>query len=629
MKFLQKGTTRFPMHLLSFISILLAATHGVASQDHFCRSSSRGCGGTNSTAYDDIRFPFTIKGRPSVYHGYPGFELSSTTGSNQILIHLPNSVNLTVLNIDYESQVVQVKSPNDCLPTQLLHLNLSASVFQMNVINYTFFDCSQATSAHSYGSSVSCLGSMVFAYQSDYVLNDVDLVSCTKMYDIPLPESWPISQSLELRWSKPGCSKCYKSKRQCCVLKQGSREPEAQCWPPDYNKVPLLNKGLIAAVVLGSVFTVGFLIALYLAYKHDHKEREYRLKIDKFLDDYKSFKPTRFTYADIKRITNQFSCELGRGAYGTVFKGKLSTEIKVAVKVLSSNITGNGEEFVNEVETMARIHHVNVVRLIGFCADGFRRALVYEYLINDTLQKYISSSSSSKPCWKKLQDIALGTAKGIEYLHQGCEKRILHFDIKPHNILLDHNFNPKVSDFGLAKLCAKDQSAISMTTARGTIGYIAPEVFSRNFGSVSYKADVYSFGMLLLEMVGGRKNVDETAVDGDQIYFPEWIYNLFDESGEDVRVEIEEEEEEEEGRKIGKKLAAVGLWCIQWKPADRPTMKHVVQMLEGEGDSLTPPPNPVTSNNGGDIRMKRLQPGGGRVPRMSAITELESIPEAE
>ncbi|GMN19784.1 hypothetical protein TIFTF001_042924 [Ficus carica] len=112
--------------------------------------------------------------------------------------------------------------------------------------------------------------------------------------------------------------------------------------------------------------------------------------------------------------------------------------------------------------------------------------------------------------WKNLQDIALGIAKGIQYLRQGCDQRILHFDIKPHNVLLDHNFTPRISDFGLAKLCSKDRSIVSMTNARGTMGYIAPEVFSRNFGNVSYKSDVYSFGMLLLEMVGGRKITDVT-----------------------------------------------------------------------------------------------------------------------
>jgi serine/threonine protein kinase len=239
------------------------------------------------------------------------------------------------------------------------------------------------------------------------------------------------------------------------------------------------------------------------------------------LEDYRNFRPTRYSYADIKRITNQFIEKLGEGSYGIVFKGKLSNEMYVAVKILNTS-KGNGEEFINEVGIMGRIHHVNVVRLVGFCADGFRRALVYEFLPNDSLEKLISSMAAKNYIlnWDKLQDIALGIAKGIEYLHQGCDQRILHFDIKPHNVLLDQNFNPKISDFGLAKLCSKEQSAVSITTARGTVGYIAPEVFSRNFGNVSSKADVYSFGILLLEIVGGMKNFDVTVENSGQIYFP-------------------------------------------------------------------------------------------------------------
>ncbi|XP_028774286.1 rust resistance kinase Lr10-like [Neltuma alba] len=176
------------------------------------------------------------------------------------------------------------------------------------------------------------------------------------------------------------------------------------------------------------------------------------------------------------------------------------------MKILSDSEIGNGEDFIREVGTMAKIHHVNIIRLVGFCADGFRRALVYEYLPNDSLQNFINSLGQRKnfPGWKKLQEIGLGIAKGIEYLHHGCEKRMLHFDIKPQNVLLDSDFTPKISDFGLAKLCSKNQSIVSITNARGTFGHIAPKVFSQNFGNVSHKANVYSFGMLLLEVIAGR-----------------------------------------------------------------------------------------------------------------------------
>ncbi|XP_059667220.1 rust resistance kinase Lr10-like [Cornus florida] len=189
--------------------------------------------------------------------------------------------------------------------------------------------------------------------------------------------------------------------------------------------------------------------------------------------------------------------------------------------------------------------------------------------------------------WEKLQDIALGIAKGIEYLHQGCDQQILHFDIKPHSILLDHNFNPKISNFGLAKLCSKEKSAVSMTAARGTIGYIAPEVFSRNFGNVSCKSDIYCFGMLPLDMVGMRKNGTLTEEDTNQTYFPQWIYNPSS-IGEELWMLIENEED----AKIAKKLTIVGLRCIQWYPVDRPAMNTVLQILEAKGETLIVPTSP-------------------------------------
>ncbi|BBN68430.1 Protein kinase superfamily protein [Prunus dulcis] len=249
--------------------------------------------------------------------------------------------------------------------------------------------------------------------------------------------------------------------------------------------------------ITGSFVLMLLVIAAYHVYSYDRNEKENRLKIERFLEDYKALKPSRYSYADIKRITHQFKDKLGEGAYGTSSTVPRETD---------------GEGFINEVGTMGHIHHVNVVRLVGFCADGFRRALVYEFLPNGSLQDFISSANNNNSFlgWDKLQDIALGVAQGIEYLHQGCDQRILHFDIKPHNVLLDHNFTAKLSDFSLAKLCSKDQSLVSMTTARGTMGYIAPEVFSRNFGKVSYKSDVYSFGMLLLEMIRDKKHIGAT-----------------------------------------------------------------------------------------------------------------------
>lgn len=346
-----------------------------------------------------------------------------------------------------------------------------------------------------------------------------------------------------------------------------------------------------AAVFVSSVLVILILTACLHLYSYFKLKGEDETRIEKFLEDYRTLNPARFSYADIKRITNNFREELGEGAHGAVFKGKLSNEILVAVKMLK-NTEGDGKEFINEVKAMGKIHHINVVRLVGFCADGSYRALVYNFFPNGSLQNFITRPDDMDRFlgWEKLQQIALGIAKGIEYLHMSCDQQILHFDINPHNVLLDDKLVPKITDFGLAKLCSKNQSKVSVTAARGTLGYIAPEVFSRNFGNVSYKADIYSYGMLLLEMVGGRKNIGQLSEENFQVLYPEWIHNLLE--GRDMHVTIEGAEDD----RILKKLAIVGLWCIQWHPINRPSIKVVLQMLEAlEEENLIVPPNPFNS----------------------------------
>jgi serine/threonine protein kinase len=191
----------------------------------------------------------------------------------------------------------------------------------------------------------------------------------------------------------------------------------------------------------------------------------------------------RYAYTDITAITSHFRDKLGQGGYGSVYKGVLLPgNVHIAVKMLA-NSNCNGDEFISEVSTIGRIHHINVVRLVGFCAEKMRRALVYEYMPNGSLDKYIFSSERSLS-WDKLTEIALGIARGINYLHQGCDMQILHFDIKPHNILLDNNFVPKVADFVPKVLYPRDKSFVPASALRGTIGYIAPELVSRSFGAI-------------------------------------------------------------------------------------------------------------------------------------------------
>ncbi|KAJ7969152.1 Receptor-like kinase [Quillaja saponaria] len=228
-----------------------------------------------------------------------------------------------------------------------------------------------------------------------------------------------------------------------------------------------------------------------------------------------------------KKITNSFTEEVGRGGFGKVYKGKLPNGCLVAVKLLDAS-KRNGEGFVNEVSSISRTSHVNIVILLGFCLEGNRKALIYEFVPNGSLANFIyndrmTPNNTSPPLsWEKLQQIALGIVRGLEYLHQGCNARILHLDIKPQNILLDENFSPKIADLGLAKLCQGRDSITSMMLARGTLGYIAPEGWYRSFG-ISNKSDVYSYGMMILEMAEGRKNLNTEASHSSLLYFPQRI----------------------------------------------------------------------------------------------------------
>ena len=314
--------------------------------------------------------------------------------------------------------------------------------------------------------------------------------------------------------------------------------------------------------------------------------------MEAFIQSYNLSVPIKqYGYAEVKRMTNSFRDKLGQGGYGVVYKASLPDGRQVAVKVINES-KGNGEEFINEVASISRTSHVNIVSLLGFCYEN-KRALIYEFMPNGSLDKFIFKSGFPNALcnldWNTLYRIAIGIARGLEYLHQGCISRILHLDIKPQNILLDEDFCPKISDFGLAQICQRKDSIVSILGTRGTIGYIAPEVFSRVFGGVSHKSDVYSYGMLILEMIGGRKNYDTGGSCTSEMYFPDWIYNDLEISNNFVNGLANSEEETDMVRKI----TMVSLWCIQTNPLDRPSMSKVIEMLQGPLDSVPYPPKPI------------------------------------
>ncbi|XP_062185278.1 LEAF RUST 10 DISEASE-RESISTANCE LOCUS RECEPTOR-LIKE PROTEIN KINASE-like 2.4 [Phragmites australis] len=307
--------------------------------------------------------------------------------------------------------------------------------------------------------------------------------------------------------------------------------------------------------------------------------------IEELLENCGSLAPKRYKYSQLKEITRCLSEKIGEGGYGTVYKGTLPSGMFVAVKFLH-DFTSNGEEFINEVISIRRTSHVNIATLHGFCLEGSRRALIYDYMPNGSLDKFIYADDSKAILgWDQLYEIAIGIARGLEYLHRGCNTRIIHFDIKPHNILLTDDFVPKIADFGLAKLCNPKESYLSMAGMRGTIGFIAPEVFARRFGVVSTKSDVYSYGMMLLEMVGGSKNLKASVDKSNEVYFPDWIYSHLAEVGNLHTFDLGGETEEN-----ARKMALIGLCCIQVSPMSRPTMSNVLEMFEKSTDQLEIPP---------------------------------------
>ncbi|KAI9112607.1 hypothetical protein K1719_016530 [Acacia pycnantha] len=348
----------------------------------------------------------------------------------------------------------------------------------------------------------------------------------------------------------------------------------------------ITGRGVVPYIIVR--FSIGIIfLSILLIYTYRRRHLSMFENIEDFIRLHNLI-PIRYSYKDLKTITKGFSIKLGEGGFGTVYKGKLRSGYDVAIKMLGKS-KANGQDFISEVATIGRIHHVNVVHLVGFCVEGTKQALVYEFMSKGSLDKYIFSKQESiSLSYNKIYEISLGVARGIDYLHRGCDMQILHFDIKPHNILLDDNFIPKISDFGLARLYHVDDSIVTLTAARGTIGYMAPELFYKNIGGVSHKADVYSFGMLLMEMAGRRRNLNPHCEHSSQLYFPLWIYDQFDEEKD-----IEMEDLTEEEKNLAKKMIIVALCCIQLKPGDRPSMSKVIEMLEADDvSSLEMPPKP-------------------------------------
>ncbi|KAF7150103.1 hypothetical protein RHSIM_Rhsim02G0074200 [Rhododendron simsii] len=299
--------------------------------------------------------------------------------------------------------------------------------------------------------------------------------------------------------------------------------------------------------------------------------------------------PVRFGYKELVTATENFKTQIGSGGFGTVFKGTLPDESAVAVKKITSLGVEGKREFCTEIAIIGNIRHANLVRLKGFCARGRKRFLVYEYMNRGSLDRVLFGNGYVLE-WEERFKIAVGTARGLAYLHSSCEQKIIHCDVKPENILLDDNQQVKISDFGISKLLSREQSGL-FTTMRGTRGYLAPEWLSNS--PITDKSDVYSYGMVLLEIVRGRKNwslqIRNGNTENDQsssssglehsTFFPLFALEMHNQ-----RQYLELVDPRLEGRVTSEeveKLVRVALCCLHQDPELRPSMANVLGMLEG------------------------------------------------
>uniref|UniRef100_A0A0A0KX79 non-specific serine/threonine protein kinase n=1 Tax=Cucumis sativus TaxID=3659 RepID=A0A0A0KX79_CUCSA len=297
-----------------------------------------------------------------------------------------------------------------------------------------------------------------------------------------------------------------------------------------------------------------------------------------------------FSYEELNNATGGFIQHLGRGSFATVYKGIIDSDNNnnlVAIKKFDNVVPDGEQEFKAEVIAIARTNHKNLVRLLGFCNEGEHRMMVYEFMPNGSLADFLFGTS--KPNWHSRIQIILETARGLCYLHEGCSTQTIHCDIKPQNILLDESFSARIADLGLAKLLKNDgarTTPMTMTMTNGeSKGYVAPEWF-RGL-PITVKVDVYSFGVVLLETICCRRSLEEKEEDEKQKVLRDWGYECLKEMKVEMLVEKDEEAKME--LKRVKKFVMIAIWCIQEEPSLRPSMKKVLQMMEGAIEVSFPP----------------------------------------
>ncbi|RVW92447.1 Cysteine-rich receptor-like protein kinase 3 [Vitis vinifera] len=424
--------------------------------------------------------------------------------------------------------------------------------------------------------------------------------------------------------SQTACQECLqvaKSNINSCLPSKNGRAIDAGCFlrysdvaffadNQTTNITPFLQKGgsnkkkAIIGGVVGGVGIVLIIVVLLLWYRTYRSSRKAKLASTGDLLGVTELQgPVNYSYNDLKTATRMFSEEnkLGEGGFGDVYKGHLKNGKIVAVKKLFIGQTdGAKANFESEVKLISNVHHRNLIRLLGCCSKKSELLLVYEYMANSSLDKFLFGEKRGALNWKQRLNIIVGIARGLAYLHEEFHVCIIHRDIKPNNVLLDDDFQPRIADFGLARLLPEDQTHVS-TKFAGTLGYTAPEYAIH--GQLSAKADTYSYGVVVLEIISGQR-CNEMKVEPVTEFLLERAWKLYENDNHLELVDESLDPEEYDAEEV-KKIIEIALLCTQSSASMRPTMSEIVVMLYSK-DALQhgPPTRPtfISSNNraGGD-----------------------------
>ncbi|XP_027111600.2 cysteine-rich receptor-like protein kinase 15 [Coffea arabica] len=424
---------------------------------------------------------------------------------------------------------------------------------------------------------------------------------------------YPLAQCIP-ELSGTDCRRCLSDAisllPRCCANSRGCRVafPSCMIWYELFQFYNIASpssgkgkKGISKQAAIGIAFSTIFcvllfvVLAVFLLKRRSRKRRDAEIQEAYDGDESLQIDPESLQYSlsAIRIATDDFSVDnkIGQGGFGPVYKGKLPDGQDIAVKRLSRRSGQGAQEFKNEIAVVAKLQHRNLVRLLGFCLEAGEKLLIYEFVPNKSLDYFLFDPEKQQLLdWSKRYKIITGIARGLLYLHEDSRLRIVHRDLKAGNILLDERMNPKIADFGMAKICGVDEFEGNTNRIAGTIGYMAPEYTTT--GQFSVKSDVFSFGVVILEIIAGKKNssfyLSEDSRDLLSYAWEQWRHGtplaMLDPTIVDSCVEIEV-----------LKCIQIGLLCVEEGADRRPMMSSVVYMLSGDSVTLPDPHLPLIS----------------------------------